>query len=62
MNLDQLQYAHRFDNVSGSAIRAQKTKFDAACLPVLGITARYAPPGSNETQTGGTLTYNINVG
>ena len=28
--------------MSGSAIRSQKTKFDAACLPVLGISARFA--------------------
>ncbi|MBR6668914.1 MAG: polysaccharide deacetylase family protein [Clostridia bacterium] len=28
--------------MSGTAIRNQKTKFDAACLPVLGISARYA--------------------
>ncbi|MBQ2954084.1 MAG: polysaccharide deacetylase family protein [Clostridia bacterium] len=28
--------------MSGTAIRAQKTKFDAACIPVIGITARYA--------------------
>jgi len=28
--------------MSGSAIRSQKSKFDAACLPVLGISARFA--------------------
>ena len=36
-------YAHGdVSKMSASAIRAQKTKFDAACLPVLGISARYA--------------------
>ncbi len=36
-------YAHGdVSKMSGAAIRAQKTKFDAACLPVLGISARYA--------------------
>ena len=36
-------YAHGdVSKMSGSAIRSQKTKFDAACLPVLGISARFA--------------------
>ena len=36
-------YSHGdVSEMSGTSIRAQKTKFDAACLPVLGITARYA--------------------
>ena len=36
-------YAHGdVSKMSGTAIRSQKTKFDAACYPVLGISARYA--------------------
>lgn len=35
-------YAHSdVSKMSGTAIRSQKTKFDEACLPVLGISARY---------------------
>lgn len=36
-------YSHGdVSEMSGTAIRSQKTKFDAACTPVIGITARYA--------------------
>ncbi len=36
-------YSHGdVSKMNGTAIRSQKTKFDEACLPVLGITARYA--------------------
>ena len=36
-------YAHGdVSKMSGTAIRSQKTKFDDACYPVLGISARYA--------------------
>ncbi len=36
-------YTHgNVSQMSGTSIRSQKTRFDAACLPVLGITARYA--------------------
>nr|MBR4279669.1 polysaccharide deacetylase family protein [Clostridia bacterium] len=36
-------YSHgNVAKMSASAVRNQKTKYDAACLPVLGITARYA--------------------
>ena len=36
-------YSHGdVSKMSASAVRSQKSKFDAACLPVLGITARYA--------------------
>ncbi len=36
-------YSHgNVSKMSADAIRAQKTKFDEACIPTIGITARYA--------------------
>ena len=36
-------YSHgNVSKMSASAVRSQKTKFDAACYPVIGISARYA--------------------